>query len=152
MNITLSWDLFVIVFFVVILAYSLIIGRDNTLKVVVGTYISMIAADAGGALFAKYLSGSEAPNPIEEAQIYETMIKWRIEDGMTKAQAVEDVHDATGQPPTRIKNYLKFLDMPQGVQEAIIDGLPPKAALQIESAKREYGEDLSRVKSSKVDS
>lgn len=59
MDITLSWDLFVIVFFVVILAYSLIIGRDNTLKVIVGTYISMIAADAGGALFAKYLSGSE---------------------------------------------------------------------------------------------
>lgn len=59
MNITLSWDLFVIVFFIVILAYSLIIGRDNTLKVILGTYVSMIAADAGGALFAKYLSGSE---------------------------------------------------------------------------------------------
>ncbi len=59
MDITLSWDLFVIVFFVVILAYSLIIGRDNTLKVIVGTYVSMIAADAGGTLFAKSLSGSE---------------------------------------------------------------------------------------------
>ncbi len=59
MDITLSWDLFVIVFFVVILAYSLIIGRDNTLKVIVGTYVSMIAADAAGTLFAKSLSGSE---------------------------------------------------------------------------------------------
>jgi len=59
MDITLSWDLFVIVFFIVILAYSLIIGRYNTLKVILGTYVSMIAADAGGALFAKYLSGSE---------------------------------------------------------------------------------------------
>lgn len=59
MDITLSWDLFVIVFFVVILAYSLIIGRDNTLKVILGTYVSMIAADAGGTLFSKYLSGSE---------------------------------------------------------------------------------------------
>ncbi|MFH1284667.1 MAG: hypothetical protein ABIH78_03720 [Candidatus Peregrinibacteria bacterium] len=59
MNINLSWDLFVIVFFVVIVAYSFIIGRDNTLKVILGTYVSMIAADAGGNLFAKYFSGSE---------------------------------------------------------------------------------------------
>jgi hypothetical protein len=58
MNITLSWDLFVVVFLVVIIAYSLIIGRDNTLKVILGTYVSMIAADASGALFAQYLSGS----------------------------------------------------------------------------------------------
>ncbi len=58
MNITLSWDLFVVVFFVVIVAYSLIIGRDNTLKVILGTYVSIIAADAGGVIFAKYLSGS----------------------------------------------------------------------------------------------
>lgn len=59
MNITLSWDLFVIVFFVVIVAYSFIIGRDNTLKVILGTYVSMIAAEAGGNLFQQYLGGSE---------------------------------------------------------------------------------------------
>jgi hypothetical protein len=58
MNITLSWDLFVVVFLVVIIAYSLIIGRDNNLKVILGTYVSMIAADASGALYAQYLSGS----------------------------------------------------------------------------------------------
>ena len=58
MNITLSWDLFVVVFFVVIVAYSLIIGRDNTLKVILGTYVAMLAADASGTLFAKYLGGS----------------------------------------------------------------------------------------------
>ena len=59
MNIVLSWDLFVIVFFVVIVAYSCIIGRDNTLKVILGTYVSMIAAEAGGNLFQQYLGGSE---------------------------------------------------------------------------------------------
>lgn len=59
MNIVLSWDLFVIVFFVVIIAYSFIIGRDNTLKVILGTYVSMIAADASGNLFQKYFAGSE---------------------------------------------------------------------------------------------
>lgn len=58
MNITLSWDLFILVFFIVIIAYSFIIGRDNTLKVILGTYVSMIAADTGGSLFGQYFSGS----------------------------------------------------------------------------------------------
>ena len=58
MNIILSWDLFVVVFFVVILAYSFIIGRDNTLKVILGTYISMIASDALGNLVQEYFTGS----------------------------------------------------------------------------------------------
>lgn len=59
MDIHLSWDLFIIVFFVVIGAYSLIIGRDNTLKVILGTYVAALAADAGGSIFGKYFSGSE---------------------------------------------------------------------------------------------
>ena len=59
MNISLSWDLFVVVFFVVIIAYSLIIGRNNTLKVILGTYVAALAADAVGNLFGKYFSGSE---------------------------------------------------------------------------------------------
>ncbi|MFC1615773.1 hypothetical protein ACFL21_01415 [Patescibacteria group bacterium] len=58
MDITLSWDLFVIVLFVVIVAYSFIIGRDNTLKVILGTYISALAADAIGNLFGLYFAGS----------------------------------------------------------------------------------------------
>lgn len=58
MNIQLSWDLFVLVFFVVIVAYSFIIGRDNTLKVILGTYVAALAADAAGNLFAGYFSGS----------------------------------------------------------------------------------------------
>ncbi len=64
MNITLSWDLFVIVFFIVIMAYSFIIGRDNTLKVILGTYVAMIAADSGGILFGKYFTGSLMFNKI----------------------------------------------------------------------------------------
>lgn len=60
MDITLSWDLFVLVFFVVIVAYSLIIGTDNTQKVILGTYVSALAADALGNLLSKSLAGSEA--------------------------------------------------------------------------------------------
>lgn len=58
MNIVLSWDLFILVFFVIIIAYSFIIGRDNTLKVILGTYVAAFAADAIGNLFGQYFSGS----------------------------------------------------------------------------------------------
>mgnify|MGYP005640877095 CR=1 FL=1 len=64
MDIQLTWDLFILVFFVVIVAYSLIIGQNNTLKVILGTYVAMIAADATGSLFAKYFAGSPAFNKI----------------------------------------------------------------------------------------
>lgn len=58
MDIRLSWDLFIMVFFIVIVAYSLIVGRDNTLKVILGTYVAALAADSVGSLFGKYFTGS----------------------------------------------------------------------------------------------
>jgi hypothetical protein len=60
MNLTLSWDLFILVFFAVVVAYSFIIGRNATLKVITATYIAILCADGIGNLFAKYLAGSEA--------------------------------------------------------------------------------------------
>lgn len=59
MNIALTWDLFILVFFGIILAYSFIIGQNATLKVILGTYVSALAADAGGNLFVKYLGNSK---------------------------------------------------------------------------------------------
>jgi len=58
MNLQLSWDLFVIVFFVVIASYSLIIGRDNTIKVILGTYVALVCADAIGGLLTHYFGGT----------------------------------------------------------------------------------------------
>ena len=58
MDLTLSWDLFVIVFFVVIVAYSLIIGSDNTIKVILGSYVSLVCADAIGELMSHYFGGT----------------------------------------------------------------------------------------------
>ena len=58
MNINLSWDLFVIVLFIVIVSYSFIIGRNNTLKVILGTYVAALAADAVGNMFGKFFAGS----------------------------------------------------------------------------------------------
>lgn len=55
MDINLSWDLFIIVLFVVIVAYGLMMGKDGTLKVILGTYISAFCADAIGNFYDGYL-------------------------------------------------------------------------------------------------
>lgn len=55
----LSWDLFIVVIFAVIVAYSFIIGRENTLKVIVGSYIAILAADGIGNLFKQYVLSSK---------------------------------------------------------------------------------------------
>ncbi|MBT5016306.1 hypothetical protein HN748_05850 [Candidatus Peregrinibacteria bacterium] len=61
MNIVLSWDLFIIVFFSVIIAYSFIVGRNQTIKIIIGTYMATLAADGVANLAHKYLGG---PTPI----------------------------------------------------------------------------------------
>ena len=55
MDLRLSWDLFVIVFFAVIIAYSFIIGRNQTMKVIIGTYLAILTSDGLGNLFQQYL-------------------------------------------------------------------------------------------------
>lgn len=55
----LSWDLFIVVIFAVIIAYSFIIGKENTLKVIVGSYIAILAADGIGNLFKQYVLSSK---------------------------------------------------------------------------------------------
>ena len=60
MGLELSWDLFIIVFFGIIVAYSFIIGRNNNLKVILATYVAALAADAVGNLFANTLALSES--------------------------------------------------------------------------------------------
>ena len=55
MELVLSWDLFAIVVFGIVVAYSLIIGTNSTIKVIVGVYLGILAADALGNLFEDYL-------------------------------------------------------------------------------------------------
>lgn len=54
-NIRLSWDLFILVFFGVVIAYSFIIGRNQTLKVIISTYMAILTADGIGNLIQTYL-------------------------------------------------------------------------------------------------
>lgn len=60
MDIRLSWDLFIVAFFAIIIAYSFIIGRNNTVKIILGTYVSALAADAAGNLFGTFFGNSAA--------------------------------------------------------------------------------------------
>ncbi len=53
MQINLTWDLFIIVFFLIILSYSFIIGKIGTVKLLVSSYLSILTADALGNLFNK---------------------------------------------------------------------------------------------------
>ena len=55
----LSWDLFILVFFAVVIAYSFIIGRNQTLKVILGTYVAVLCSDGIGNLFSKYFITSQ---------------------------------------------------------------------------------------------
>ena len=58
MDLKLSWDLFVIVFFAIVAAYSFIIGRQSTLKIIIGTYIAALSADGLGNIFNLYVGQS----------------------------------------------------------------------------------------------
>lgn len=59
MEINLSWDLFVIVFFTVIIAYSFIIGRNQTLKIIIASYVAILTSDGIGNLIERYLIGDQ---------------------------------------------------------------------------------------------
>ena len=43
MNLNLSWDLFVIVFFALVTVYTFILGRSEAIKMIIATYIGIIA-------------------------------------------------------------------------------------------------------------
>jgi len=60
MSLDLSWDLFVIVFFGVIVCYSFIIGLNRTIKTLIGIYLAILAADGLGNIFQQYFLTSDS--------------------------------------------------------------------------------------------
>tara|TARA_Y100000310_G_C20543800_1_gene744608 strand:- start:186 stop:749 length:564 start_codon:yes stop_codon:yes gene_type:complete len=59
MNLTLSWDLFVIVFFAVVVTYSFIIGKHESVKIIISTYIAIVAAQGMGNLLERMSTESQ---------------------------------------------------------------------------------------------
>jgi|CXWL01.1.fsa_nt_gi hypothetical protein len=59
MQVALTWDLMVIIFFIVIMSYSYIVGQNGTIKIILSSYIAMLAANGLGNLLAKYIHLSQ---------------------------------------------------------------------------------------------
>lgn len=59
MTINLTWDLFIIVFFTVVMAYTFIIGRNQSVKIIISAYIAILAADSIGNLLERYFMGEK---------------------------------------------------------------------------------------------
>jgi hypothetical protein len=59
MQINLTWDLFVIVFFSIIIAYTFILGRNQSVKIIIGSYIAILTADSIGNLLERYFMGDK---------------------------------------------------------------------------------------------
>jgi hypothetical protein len=80
MEVALTWDLVVMLFFVIIMAYSYIVGQNGTIKIILSSYIAMLAANGIGNLVAKYILVSQplikimATTPQENVVIFKMLI------------------------------------------------------------------------------
>lgn len=60
MNVTLSWDLFIIVFFATVTAYSFIIGKTQSVKIIIAAYIAILATQGLGNILYRLTGESQA--------------------------------------------------------------------------------------------
>lgn len=59
MSLTLSWDLFIIVFFALVIAYSFIIGKHESVKIIIASYIAIVAGQGAGNILERLSVGSK---------------------------------------------------------------------------------------------
>ena len=57
MELVLSWDLFITIFFTIIVAYSFIVGKTQTVKIVLCAYLAILFADGFGNLIEFHMKG-----------------------------------------------------------------------------------------------
>jgi len=80
MEVALTWDLLVMIFFVVIMSYSYIVGLSGTVKIILSSYIAMLAANGIGNLASRYIVLSEpiikvlSDDPVENVVIFKIFI------------------------------------------------------------------------------
>lgn len=55
MHLTLSWDLFIIVFFAIVVTYTFIIGKKESVKIIVSTYIAIVAVQGIGNVLQRFV-------------------------------------------------------------------------------------------------
>jgi hypothetical protein len=54
MYLTLSWDLFIVVFFAVIMTYTFIIGKHEAVKIVLASYAAIVSVQGLGKLLDRF--------------------------------------------------------------------------------------------------
>ena len=60
MTITPTWDLFIVVFFGLVITYSFIIGKNEAVKIIISSYIAILAVE-GIANIITRISGDSTP-------------------------------------------------------------------------------------------
>lgn len=60
MNLTLSWDLFVIVFVALVITYTFIIGKKESMKIMLSSYVAVVAVAGIGNIAERLFGGPEA--------------------------------------------------------------------------------------------
>ncbi len=64
MNLTLSWDLFIIVFFALVITYSFIIGKKEAIKIILASYIAIVAVQGLGNFAQRLLGFSQTQSAL----------------------------------------------------------------------------------------
>lgn len=59
-SLTVSWDLAIVVFFAIVMSYSFIIGKEQAVKIIIATYIAIIASQGVGNIIGRLMGGSSA--------------------------------------------------------------------------------------------
>lgn len=78
MQLTLTWDLFILVFFIIIVAYSVMIGKDQTIKVILSSYIAILTSDAIGGLLARAIGDGTVTNVLVISSESKAVIMMKI--------------------------------------------------------------------------
>ena len=60
MTITPTWDLFIVVFFGLVITYSFIIGKHEAIKIIISTYIAILAVEGIGNILER-VTGDSRP-------------------------------------------------------------------------------------------
>lgn len=58
LQLSLSWDLFIVVFFAIVMSYSFIIGKHQSMKIIIASYIAIIATQGIGNVAARLAASS----------------------------------------------------------------------------------------------
>lgn len=60
MELELTWDLVIVIFFAVVIAYSFIVGKNESVKVIISCYIAIVAVAGFANFLATLATDSEA--------------------------------------------------------------------------------------------